>query len=39
VWAFMEKVYPPYKDYQSATRRKIPLVMLTLRESVEVFRG
>jgi deazaflavin-dependent oxidoreductase (nitroreductase family) len=39
VWAFMEKVYPPYKDYQAATRRKIPLVMLTPREPVEIFRS
>jgi deazaflavin-dependent oxidoreductase (nitroreductase family) len=39
VWAFMEKVYPPYKDYQAATRRQIPLVMLAARESIEVFRS
>jgi deazaflavin-dependent oxidoreductase (nitroreductase family) len=38
VWAFMERVYPPYKDYQAATSREIPLVMLTPRESIEVFR-
>jgi deazaflavin-dependent oxidoreductase (nitroreductase family) len=39
VWAFMEKIYPPYKDYQAATRRKIPLVMLAPGDSVEIFRG
>jgi len=37
VWAFMEKVYPPYRDYQVATRRTIPLVMLTPRAPVEAF--
>jgi deazaflavin-dependent oxidoreductase (nitroreductase family) len=38
VWTFMEKVYPPYRDYQAATRRTIPLVMLTPVAPVEVFR-
>jgi deazaflavin-dependent oxidoreductase (nitroreductase family) len=38
VWAFMEKAYPPYRDYQAATRRTIPLVMLTPRAPVEAFR-
>ena len=37
VWAFMEKVYPPYRDYQAATRRTIPLVMLTPRGQAEAF--
>lgn len=39
VWSFMEKVYPPYKAYQAATSRKIPLVMLKGREPVECFRA
>ena len=38
IWAFMEKVYPPYTQYQRATRRTIPLVMLSPRNSIEVFR-
>ena len=38
VWAFMEKVYPPYRDYQAATHRTIPLVMLTPVAPVDVFR-
>ena len=37
VWAFMEKVYPPYRDYQAATARIIPLVMLTPVAPVETF--
>jgi deazaflavin-dependent oxidoreductase (nitroreductase family) len=37
VWAFMEKVYPPYRDYQAATRRTIPLVLLTPQAPVEAF--
>jgi deazaflavin-dependent oxidoreductase (nitroreductase family) len=39
IWAFMEKVYPPYTEYQRATRRTIPLVMLSSRKSIEVFRA
>lgn len=39
IWAFMEKIYPPYEEYQKATKRTIPLVMLAPRESVEVFRS
>jgi len=38
VWAFMEKVYPPYRDYQKVTERTIPLVMLTPQAPVEAFR-
>jgi deazaflavin-dependent oxidoreductase (nitroreductase family) len=37
IWAFMEKVYPPYTEYQRATQRTIPLVMLSPRKSIEVF--
>jgi deazaflavin-dependent oxidoreductase (nitroreductase family) len=37
IWAFMEKVYPPYRDYQAATARTIPLVMLTPVAAVETF--
>ena len=36
VWAFMEGVYPPYRDYQSATTRTIPVVMLAPGEQVDI---
>lgn len=28
IWTMMEKIYPPYNDYQKATDRTIPVVML-----------
>jgi deazaflavin-dependent oxidoreductase (nitroreductase family) len=28
IWAQMEKIYPPYNDYQKATERTIPVVVL-----------
>ena len=28
IWRFMEGVYPPYRDYQAATGREIPIVCL-----------
>ncbi|MDA0339620.1 MAG: nitroreductase/quinone reductase family protein, partial [Proteobacteria bacterium] len=28
IWAMMEKIYPPYIDYQARTDRKIPVVVL-----------
>lgn len=34
VWAFMEQLYPPYRAYQAATSREIPLIMLTAGESI-----
>lgn len=39
LWTFMEQIYPPYKDYQAATSRKIPLVMLSTREAIDPFKG
>ena len=27
VWTFMEGQYPPYRDYQAATARQIPIIM------------
>jgi deazaflavin-dependent oxidoreductase (nitroreductase family) len=39
VWAFMEKVFPPYIDYQARTTRQIPLVMLKPIERIEIIRG
>ena len=38
LWAFMAQLYPPYKDYQAATRREIPLVVLTPRDAIDAFR-
>jgi deazaflavin-dependent oxidoreductase (nitroreductase family) len=37
IWAFMEKIYPPYTAYQHATKRTIPLAMLSPGKSIEVF--
>lgn len=37
VWAFMVGVFPPYRDYQAATTREIPLVMLSAHEEVPAF--
>ncbi len=28
IWAMMAKIYPPYLDYEKATDRKIPVVVL-----------
>jgi deazaflavin-dependent oxidoreductase (nitroreductase family) len=28
LWSMMEKVYPPYLDYQKATERTIPVIVL-----------
>jgi len=36
VWAFMEDLYPPYRDYQAATDRLIPLVMFQPGEEIPV---
>jgi deazaflavin-dependent oxidoreductase (nitroreductase family) len=38
VWAFMEKVFPPYADYQAGTDRQIPLIMLSAKEPIEAFK-
>ncbi len=34
----MERVYPPYGDYQAGTKREIPLLVLTPGEEIEPFR-
>ena len=39
VWAFMEKLYPPYVDYKAATERKIPLIMLKAAKAIDTFKG
>ena len=37
VWDFMVGVFPPYKSYQASTNREIPLVMLSVREPIDIF--
>jgi deazaflavin-dependent oxidoreductase (nitroreductase family) len=37
IWAFMEHLYPPYKDYQAATKREIPVIIMTPGERIPVF--
>ena len=32
VWKMMRDVYPPYDDYQKATEREIPVILLESRE-------
>lgn len=34
IWAFMADLYPPYRDYQAATSRQIPVVCLAPGEEV-----
>jgi deazaflavin-dependent oxidoreductase (nitroreductase family) len=38
IWAFMEKLYPPYVDYRKATEREIPLVVMAAGEEIPVFK-
>jgi deazaflavin-dependent oxidoreductase (nitroreductase family) len=38
LWAFMADLYPPYRDYQAATARTIPLVCLAPGEAVPALR-
>ena len=38
IWAFMEKLYPPYVDYQKATNREIPLVVMAAGDEIPVFK-
>jgi deazaflavin-dependent oxidoreductase (nitroreductase family) len=38
IWAFMEKLYPPYVDYQKATKREIPLVVMSAGDEIPVFK-
>ena len=39
VWDFMAELYPPYTDYQKATGRVIPIVMLQPDDEVETLRA
>jgi deazaflavin-dependent oxidoreductase (nitroreductase family) len=39
VWDFIVGVFPPYKNYQASTAREIPLVMICVKEPIEIFKG
>jgi deazaflavin-dependent oxidoreductase (nitroreductase family) len=39
VWDFMVDVFPPYKNYQAATAREIPLVLLSADEPIDIFKA
>lgn len=39
VWDFMAEVYPPYRDYQTATPREIPIVLFKTAEVIDVFNA
>jgi deazaflavin-dependent oxidoreductase (nitroreductase family) len=36
VWEYMADLYPPYRDYQKSTERKIPVVMFKVLREVEL---
>lgn len=38
IWAFMQKLYPPYTAYQAGTKRKIPLVVLKATRAIASFK-
>lgn len=39
IWHFMAGLYPPYRDYQAATQRRIPLVCFAPGEEVATLKG
>lgn len=39
IWQFMTGVYPPYRDYQAATEREIPIVCFAPGDEVERLKG
>jgi len=39
VWEFMQGVFPPYTAYQASTKRRLPLVMMSAIEQVEILKG
>jgi deazaflavin-dependent oxidoreductase (nitroreductase family) len=39
IWQFMAGVYPPYRDYQAATEREIPIVCFAPGDAVEALRA
>ena len=38
IWDFMSHVYPPYLNYQRATTRHIPVIMMRPVASIDVFK-
>ena len=38
IWDYMVSVYPPYKDYQAATRREIPIVNFNALDPIDSFK-
>jgi hypothetical protein len=36
---FMQGVFPPDTAYQASTKRRLPLVMMSAIEQVEIFKG
>jgi deazaflavin-dependent oxidoreductase (nitroreductase family) len=39
IWDFMADLYPPYRDYQAATRREIPIVCFAPGDVAEPFKA
>lgn len=39
IWQFMAGVYPPYRDYQAATKREIPIVCFAPGDTIEALEG
>jgi deazaflavin-dependent oxidoreductase (nitroreductase family) len=39
IWDFMADLYPPYRDYQAATAREIPIVCFIPGDAAEPFTG
>lgn len=37
-WDYMVGVYPPYRDYQAATRREIPIVICSAIDEIAAFK-
>ncbi len=39
IWRFMADLYPPYRDYQGATERRIPIVCFAPGEEVATLKA
>lgn len=39
IWRFMADLYPPYRDYQAATQREIPIVCFAPGDAVDVLKA
>jgi deazaflavin-dependent oxidoreductase (nitroreductase family) len=38
IWNFMVEIYPPYLAYQTSTERRIPVVMMSPVETIDLFQ-